>query len=487
MDVLFNFRHQLSGFEQIIPFCTFTTNSSIQMAKKEGKILVVDDNENILRSLTQLLKFDFESVRTVSNPNLIPTLVRTGDFDVILLDMNFSAGIMTGNEGIYWLREILNIDPLGVVILITAYGDIKLAVKAIREGGTDFITKPWDANKLIVTLKSAIKLRKSKLEVSRLRKKQEVLKEDLSKQMDPIIGNSPAIRKVLETVKKVAVTDANVLILGENGTGKELVAREIHRQSLRSNESFVSVDMAAITETLFESEMFGHEKGAFTDAHDERTGRFEIASGGTLFLDEIGNLSMHLQTKLLKALQDREITRVGAETSVAIDIRLITATNKNLNEMVTLNTFREDLLYRINTIQVQLPALRERKEDIPVLADYFLKKYQHKYAKAPVIMKGDAYDKLLSHSWPGNIRELKHTMEKAVILCESGTLGSEDFFFGSASMTKTSSADSMKLAVVEKNLIEKALRECHGNMSKAAKILDISRTTLYSKIKKYGL
>ncbi len=484
---MFNFRHQMSGFEQIIPFRTFITKISIHMAKKEGNILVVDDNENILRSLTQLLKFDFESVRTVSNPNVIPELVKAGNFDVILLDMNFSAGIMTGNEGIYWLREILDIDPNAVVILITAYGDIELAVKAIREGGTDFITKPWDANKLIVTLKLAIKLRKSKLEVNRLQKKQEVLKEDLSKQMDPIIGNSPAIRNVLETVKKVAATDANVLILGENGTGKELVAREIHRQSLRSKESFVSVDMAAITETLFESEMFGHEKGAFTDAHEERTGRFEIASGGTLFMDEIGNLSMPLQAKLLNALQDREIKKVGSESTVKVDIRLISATNRNLEEMVSQNIFRDDLLYRINTIQIQLPAFRERKEDIPVLADYFLKKYQNKYAKAPVVMKGDAYDKLLSHSWPGNIRELKHTMEKAVILCESGTLGSEDFFFGSASMTKTTEADSMKLAVVEKKLIEKALRNCGGNLSKAAKILDISRTTLYSKIKKYGL
>lgn len=457
------------------------------MAKKEGSILVVDDNENILRSLTQLLKFDFESVKTVSNPNRIPELVKTGDFDVILLDMNFSAGIMTGNEGIYWLREILGIDPHAVVILITAYGDIELAVKAIREGGTDFITKPWDANKLIVTLKSAIKLRRSRQEVSRLKKRQEVLREDLSKQMDPIIGNSTTLRNVLETVKKVAVTDANVLILGENGTGKELVAREIHRQSSRSKESFVSVDMAAITETLFESEMFGHEKGAFTDAHDERTGRFEIASGGTLFLDEIGNLPTHLQTKLLKALQDREITRLGSEKPVSIDIRLITATNKNLEEMVAHNTFRDDLLYRINTIQIQLPALRERTEDIPLLADYFLKKYEKKYNKSPVVMRADAYDKLILHSWPGNIRELKHTMEKAVILCESGTLSSGDFFFGTGPATEKEQTDSMKLAVVEKNLIEKVLEDCRGNLSKAAKILDISRTTLYSKINKYGL
>lgn len=447
----------------------------------------MDDNENILRSLTQLLKFDFESVQTVSNPNLIPTLVRTGNFDVVLLDMNFSAGIMSGNEGIYWLNEILSIDPHATVILITAYGDIELAVKAIREGGIDFITKPWDPSKLIVTLKSALKLRKSKLEVTRLKKKQEVLREDLERQMDPIIGNSLAIRNVMDTVKKVAGTDANVLILGENGTGKELVAREIHRQSLRSKESFVSVDMAAITETLFESEMFGHEKGAFTDAHEERTGRFEIASGGTLFLDEIGNLSMPLQAKLLNALQDREIKKVGSESTVNIDIRLVSATNRNLDEMVSQNTFRDDLLYRINTIQITLPTLQERQDDIPFLADYFLKKYEKKYRKSPIVMKGDAYDKLSAHSWPGNIRELKHTLEKAVILCDSGTLSSEDFYFGSMAGQKADVEDIMKLAVVEKNLINKVLEISRGNLSKAAKILDISRTTLYSKIRKYDL
>lgn len=456
------------------------------MSRREGSILVVDDNENILRSLTQLLKFDFESIKTVSNPNLIPTLVRTSSFDVILLDMNFSAGIMTGNEGIYWLNEILAIDPFAIVIMITAYGDIELAVKAIQEGATDFITKPWDPKKLIVTLESGLKLRKSKLEVTKLQKKHDVLKEDLKRQLDPIIGSSLAMRNVMETVKKVAATDANILILGENGTGKELVAREIHRLSLRSKESFVSVDMASLTETLFESEMFGHVKGAFTDAHDERTGRFEIASGGSLFLDEIGNLSMPLQSKLLKSLQDREITRVGSESSIPVDIRLISATNKKLEDMVADNTFRDDLLYRINTIQIHLPGLQERVEDIPVLADYFLRKYEKKYQKAPIVMKGDAYDRLATHSWPGNIRELKHTMEKAVILCDSGTLSSEDFFFGSGETT-TSGTESMRLAVVERKLVEKALEDCRGNLSKAAKILDISRTTLYSKIKKYGL
>jgi len=457
------------------------------MPKKEGNILVVDDNENILRSLEQLLKFDFDRVKTVGNPNLIPELIRSFSWDVVLLDMNFSAGVMTGNEGIFWMKEILKTDPNAVIILITAYADIELAVKAIREGGTDFIAKPWDPNKLIVTLKSALTLRKSKLEVTRLQKSQEVLKEDLERTMDPILGNSLAIRNVMDTVKKVAATDANVLILGENGTGKELIAREIHRQSLRSKEPFVSVDMAAITETLFESEMFGHEKGAFTDAREERTGRFEIASGGTLFMDEIGNLSMPLQAKLLNALQDREIKKVGSESTVKVDIRLISATNKNLDEMVSQNTFRDDLLYRINTIQIHLPTLQERQDDISLLADYFLKKYEKKYRKSPIVINGDAYEKLITHSWPGNIRELKHTMEKAVILCDSGTLSSEDFHFGSAIHSKAKESDSMKLAVVEKNLIGKVLEISRGNLSKAAKILDISRTTLYSKVKKYGL
>ncbi|UCG28877.1 MAG: sigma-54-dependent Fis family transcriptional regulator, partial [Bacteroidales bacterium] len=303
----------------------------------------------------------------------------------------------------------------------------------------------------------------------------------------PIIGNSLALRNILETVGKVAGTDANVLILGENGTGKELIAREIHRHSPRRNEAFISVDMAALTETLFESEMFGHVRGAFTDAKESRTGRFEIASGGTLFLDEIGNLSIPLQAKLLKAIQDREISRLGSGTSIPVDIRLVTATNKNLDEMVMQNTFREDLLYRINTIQIHLPSLRERSEDIPALVDYFLNKYEKKYQKYPLRISGPAYDKLIRHSWPGNIRELKHTVEKAVILCDTGTLEPDDFHFGSRPVALKSEQDSMRLADVEKKLIEKALDESRGNLSKAARILDISRTTLYSKVKKYDL
>ncbi len=457
------------------------------MKAKEGKILVVDDNESILKSLRQLLKHDFEQVKTLSSPNLIQTTLRSESFDVVLLDMNFSAGVMTGNEGIFWMKEILKIDPSAVIILITAYGDVELAVKAIKEGGTDFIVKPWNPEKLLATLYSALKLKKSKLEVKSLKGKQKVLTEDIDKQFDLLIGISKKMKEVLTTIKKVARTDANILILGENGTGKELIAREIHKRSNRSQEAFVGVDIGSLTESLFESEMFGHVKGAYTDAKEDRTGRFEIASGGTLFLDEIGNLSVSLQAKLLKAIQDREIIRVGASIPIPVDIRLICATNTNLEELVLNNLFREDLLYRINTIQIHLPPLRERKDDIPLLLEYFLKKYQKKYHKPPFKVSEKAYGKLNNHLWPGNIREFKHTIEKVVILSESNTIKSDDFFFGSAIKPKYEQYDTMNLADVEKNIIEKALKASNGNLSNAAKILNISRTTLYSKIKKYGL
>ena len=457
------------------------------MSKKEGKILIVDDNENILRSLKQLLKYDFEFIKTVSNPNLIPGLVQSNDFDVILLDMNFTAGVSTGNEGLFWIREILQLDPSAVIILITAYGDIELAVKAIKEGGTDFVVKPWDPKKLITTLQSAIKFRKTKLEVKNLKGKQKVLSEDIDKQYDSLVGSSESMKEVLSTISKVAGTEANILTLGENGTGKELIAREIHRQSDRKNEVFVSVDMASLSETLFESELFGHIKGAFTDAKDDRAGRFEIASGGTLFLDEIGNLSMSLQSKLLAALQNRQITRIGSTAPISVDIRLICATNKNLEDMVANNLFRDDLLYRINTIQVNLPPLRERKSDIPALLEYFLKKYEKQYQKKPFKVKGKTYDSLLNHPWPGNIRELKHTVEKAVIMSESEILKPEDFFFNTFEKPKSEKDEFMSLAEIERKALADVLKATKGNLSQASKILNISRTTLYSKMKKHDL
>jgi DNA-binding NtrC family response regulator len=457
------------------------------MNKKEGKILIVDDNTSILNSLNQLLKHDFEEIRTISNPNQIQSLIQTQKFDVILLDMNFRASENTGNEGIYWLREILQIDPCAIVILITAYGDIELAVKAIKEGGTDFIAKPWDPNKLIATIQSGIKLRRAKKEVKELRSRQKALNNDINKLGNIIIGKSNQIKELLNTVQKVAVTDANILIQGENGTGKELIAREIHRLSSRKNDSFISVDMGSVTKTLFESELFGHIKGAYTDAKESRIGRFELADKGTLFLDEISNLSLLLQSKILTVLEQRMVTPLGSNNHKPIDIRLISATNKKLKDLVNEKLFREDLLYRLNTIEITLPPLRSRGEDIIELAEYFVSKYSKQYQKQSLKINSDAYEKLLKHSWPGNIRELKHTVEKAVILCESNTLKTTDFFGQDKTIKEQGFSNIETLADAEKLILQNALNKAKGNLSTAAKILDISRSTLYSKMSKYGL
>jgi DNA-binding NtrC family response regulator len=453
---------------------------------KKGKILVVDDNKQILSSLSILLRSEFESIETLQNPNLIPNKLQECQFDVIMLDMNFASGRTTGNEGIFWLREIIKSDPLAVVILITAYGDIELAVKSIKEGATDFITKPWDAEKLIITLKNAIELRHSKLEIKKLKEKKDELTNEIDRHYNMFVGQSAAFCQIVTTIEKVAQTDADILLTGENGTGKEVIAREVHRRSKRANEVFVSADMASITETLFESEMFGHVRGSFTDAKSDRAGRFEAASGGTLFLDEISNLSMSLQAKLLVALQNRQIIKVGSNKPIDVDIRLICATNKSLFEMVSNNTFREDLLYRINTIQIDIPPLRARIEDIAGLADYFLRHYAAKYDKQSISINKKAYEQLESYHWPGNIRELKHTIEKAVILCDSDVLGPDDFFFKPL-LTAQDAPPSLKLEEVEKWSIEAVLSKCKGNLSKAANILDISRTTLYAKMNKYQI
>jgi DNA-binding NtrC family response regulator len=385
--------------------------------------------------------------------------------------MNFKTGDNSGNEGLYWLKEILKPDPSVLVIMITAYGDIDLAVRAIKEGATDFIAKPWDAEKLIVTLKNAIAFRKSKIEVNHLKGKQKQLKEDIEKRYQVVTGRSKVMQDIYKTINKVAQTDANVLITGENGTGKELIAREIHRKSKRASEIFLSVDMGSLTDSLFESEMFGHVKGSYTDAKEDRTGRFETASGGTLFLDEIGNLSMTVQSKLLTVIQKREVTKVGTNKAIPVDFRLITAT-------------REDLLFRINTIQIELPPLRERPEDIPSLADFFLSQYAYKYEKTLLKLTGNAYDKLTEYYWPGNIRELKHTIEKAVILCDSNILKPEDFYLKMDRTAKGEEETVLTLSDIERKAIMKVLDQCNGNLTKAAKILDISRTTLYAKLGK---
>lgn len=450
-----------------------------------GKILVVDDNKNALSALKMLLQCEFETVITIASPNQITAELRKTDFDVVLLDMNFSAGINTGNEGIFWLGEIKKIAANTEVVMITAYGDVELAVKALKLGAADFILKPWENEKLVATLKSTLKLRRSSIEVEVLKQREHSLKAELNQEQRLIVGSSPCILHMMQIIAKVAKTDANVLITGENGTGKELVAREIHRKSDRKQELLVSIDMGAIPDTLFESELFGHKKGAFTDAREDRTGKFQLAHKGSLFLDEIGNLPLPLQAKLLTTLQNRTIVPVGSNQTIPIDIRLISATNCNLEQLISLQQFREDLLYRLNTIRIEVPALRERGEDIALLANFFLKRYEKKYHKNSLKISAQAVNKLMKYSWPGNVRELQHVIEKAVILSDSGTLKPEDFVLKASA--KTSDTNAITIEDMEKQMIESALDMHNGNLTAVANQLGVTRQTLYNKIKRYDL
>ena len=457
------------------------------MSVKKRKLLIVDDNKNVLKALTRLLEMEFDEVHTTGNPNLIQRMVRANDYDIILLDMNFSAGVNTGNEGLFWMQEILNIDANAIIIPITAYGDIDLAVRAVKSGATDFVIKPWDNDKLLATISSAYNLRLSKLEVESLKDKQKSLIENIDKKYSSIIGSSSVMQEIYKTIKKVANTDVNVLILGENGTGKELVAHEIHQQSKRNREILVSVDMGSLSESLFESEMFGYEKGAFTDAKDMRKGRFEIASKGTLFLDEIGNLSVSMQAKLLAALQNRTFTRMGANAPIEFDTRLICATNKNLNEMISDGLFREDLFFRINTIEIIIPPLRDRGDDIIELTDFFFNNIKAKYDKNTLKLNKDTFDALKDYHWPGNIRELQHTLEKAVVLCDSDVLKPDDLYLPKQLTLKSSENKIMTFDEIEKQGVLKALERNKGNILKTAKELNIARQTLYNKIQKHKL
>ena len=452
-----------------------------------GKLLIVDDHKQVLKALIQMLEPEFESITGISNPNQIISYINKEEYDVILLDMNFSAGVNTGNEGIYWLNRILKSDPLAAVVMITAYSDVNLAVRAIKEGATDFVVKPWDNNKLITSLQAAFKLRQSKIENKKLRDRQKQINKGIINQSDPLIGKSQTIENVLQVIKKVARTDANVLVIGENGTGKELIVKEIHNNSCRADEAFISVDIGTITETLFESEMFGHIKGAFTDAKEDKTGWFETASGCTLFLDEIGNLSLTMQSKLLTAIQNRVIYKVGSKTAIPFDIRLICATNKNLEEMVSNDLFREDLYYRINTIVIEIPPLRDRGEDIVLLAEHFLKEYAAKYEKFSLKFSSKTLDKLIKYNWPGNVRELRHTIEKAVILCESDILTPEDFIISHSSQQTSLQQKPPTFAEIEKQALQSALNNNNGSVLKASKELDIARQTMYNKMQKYNL
>lgn len=450
---------------------------------KQGTIIVVDDNKSILTAAEMLLSEHFSKVITVNNPNALPATLRDNPMvDIILLDMNFKAGINTGNEGFYWLNKIKEFDSTISVVFFTAYGDIELAVRGIKEGASDFVVKPWDNNRLVATLQNAMALRSSRKQIRNMK---------ASKSPEPQMqwGTSEKMRSLRHMVERVAKTDANILITGENGTGKEMLAREIHNLSHRRDSLLMSVDMGAVTESLFESELFGHVKGAFTDAKSDRAGKFEVADTGTLFLDEIGNLPYHLQAKLLVALQSRHITRVGSNTPINVDIRLIAATNRNLEQMVADNLFREDLLYRMNTITLEIPPLRERPEDIMPLAKIFLERYAAKYGKRCNEIEPKAAEKITSAYWAGNIRELQHTIEKAVIMSNTELLKADDFLItrNESSSSSTSQNKIVTLEDMERNMIQAAMDQNGGNLSVVADKLGITRQTLYNKIKRYGI
>jgi DNA-binding NtrC family response regulator len=459
------------------------------MDKKFTKVLIIDDNEDVLLAARLLIKHHVGMVVTEKNPQMIPQLLSNENYDVIFLDMNFTHDITSGQEGFYWLKEILKIDPSAVVILITAYGDVETAVRAVKHGATDFVLKPWQNEKLLTTLSAALRFRESMVELDNMRSKQRQLSEYLEQKFHDLIGISTEMQKVFNTITKVASTDANVLILGENGTGKELVARALHRQSKRADEVFISVDMGAITSTLFESELFGHVKGAFTDAREDRAGRFEIASGGTLFLDEIGNLNLELQAKLLTVLQNRQVARVGSNKYKSIDIRLICATNTSIHQHVIEKKFRQDLLYRINTVEIHIPPLRDRKEDINLLAEYFLDIYKKKYNKPEQIISPAALKKLANYHWPGNVRELQHAVERSIILSDTNLLQPHDFLLTTSENVEGEDVkiDNYKLDEVEKIIIQKVISKNDGNITKAARELGLTRTSLYRRMMKYGL
>lgn len=444
---------------------------------KQRTIIVVDDNKGVLSAVKLLLKNHFDRIITLPSPITLIATLREENVQVVLLDMNFSSGLNTGNEGLYWLHEIKKIQPTLPVVLFTAYADIDLAVRGIKEGATDFIVKPWDNTRLTETLIAACR------DNSKGKKKTETLQNTSSMYW----GESNVMKQLRTLIEKVSQTDANILITGENGTGKEMLAREIHALSHRYRRDMVTVDMGAITESLFESELFGHTKGSFTDAHADRAGKFEAAHGGTLFLDEIGNLPYRLQSKLLTAIQSRSIVRVGSNELIPINIRLICATNCNLEEMVTKGKFREDLLYRINTIHIEIPPLRERKEDIIPLAERFIDRFSKQYDKGNIMLSATACEKLQTHPWYGNIRELEHAVEKAVIINEDGILNEEHFNFPRKAVTPPAEATVSTLEEMELQMIQKAIEKCSGNLSAVAAQLGITRQTLYNKMKKFGL
>jgi len=452
------------------------------------KILIIDDDTDILTAAKLLLKQVPYDITTEKNPEFIPAVLKNNSFDVILLDMNFTQDVTSGVEGFHWLEEILNIEPSSIVLMMTAFGDVDTAVKAMKNGATDFILKPWQNEKLLATVAAAVKLSLSQIKIKRLEAKQEQLIQAMDHPFHEMIGQSDAILDVFSIIQKVAKTNANVLILGENGTGKELVARAIHRQSQRAKNVFISVDMGAIPESLFESELFGHVKGAFTDAKTDQAGKFEAANEGTLFLDEIGNLSIPMQAKLLRILESRQVTRIGSNNPIPFDIRLICATNRSIAETKSEDIFRQDFLFRINTVEIHLPPLRERTDDIPLLVQFFSEQFGKKYNRSVPIIDKKATDKLKSYAWPGNIRELRHTIERTMIMNESAHFEAQDFVLSATEpASEELTLESYNLEKTEKLMIRKILTKYHGNISKAARALGITRSSLYRRMEKYDL
>ncbi|MCG8410217.1 MAG: sigma-54 dependent transcriptional regulator [Bacteroidales bacterium] len=456
--------------------------------KKYNKVIIIDDNEEILIALKLFLKKFFNTIQTLNKPSNIHYNISQNDYDLILLDMNFKAGDCSGNEGIFWLNEILKTNPNACVICITAYGAINLAVKAMQNGAIDFIEKPWDEELLLASILRAAKLNESKKEINKLSEQNKLLSKHNIGNIEIVKGSSEKMQMVWHAIEKIAPTDANILITGENGTGKELIAKNIHSLSLRKDKPFISVDLGALSPTLFESELFGYKKGAFTGANSDKTGWFEIANGGTIFLDEIGNLNLEQQAKLLSVLQKKEISPVGSTKIISLDIRIISATNANLNHWININKFREDLLYRLNTIQIELPPLRNRKDDIPLLVEFYLEKFKTKYKKSKLTTNPTLLKRLQNYSWPGNIRELKHSIERAVIMSETEKLTISDLYSdNSQNIVNDNNLQSLNLEKNEKQLIVRAIKQAKGNYTKATELLGISRKTLYNKIEKYGI
>jgi len=453
----------------------------------KNSVLIIDDNPAVLSALGQLLEYEVEKVIGIKSPDLIPGIIETQEVDVFLMDMNFKRGETDGQEGIRWLKTILKNDPDAVVLMITAYGEMELAIEAMKCGATDFIAKPWDNEKLVSTVRSGIMLKESRKKIRQLKSKQDHLSHYIDAGHEKLYGRSPEMLRVQETIRKVAPSDSNVLVLGENGTGKELVARGIHQASHRSNEVFVHVDLGAISESLFESELFGHTRGAFTDARTDKPGRIEIASGGTLFLDELGNLQPAMQTKLLNVLQNREIYRIGSNRPRVTDFRLICATNQDLHEMISDKRFREDLYYRINTIEITAPPLRERGQDIIDLANYFLEKYSVKHHRPGLVFSGEALEAILDNSWPGNVRQLQHSVERAVLMADGPKIQTSDILPDASDSQSQVEKRRPTLAELEEIAIRESIQKNGGNLSKAARELGVARSTLYNKMKTYGI